>query len=37
MDLGVGIRQHKAIFWICMVVAALGLWAFAYKAIPFIL
>jgi succinate dehydrogenase / fumarate reductase cytochrome b subunit len=37
MDLGVGIRQHKAVFWICMAVAAVVLWAFAYKAIPFIL
>ena len=37
MDLGVGIRQHKAVFWACMVVAAAALWLFAYKAIPFIL
>jgi succinate dehydrogenase / fumarate reductase cytochrome b subunit len=37
MDFGVGIRQHKAVFWICMVVAAGILWVFAYKAIPFIL
>ncbi len=37
MDAGVGIRQHKAIFWACMVVAAGVLWVFAYKAIPFIL
>lgn len=37
MDFGVGIRQHKAVFWVCMVVAAAILWAFAYKAIPFIL
>jgi succinate dehydrogenase / fumarate reductase cytochrome b subunit len=36
MDLGIGIRQHKAVFWICMVVAAGILWAFAYKAIPYI-
>ena len=25
------------IFWICMIVAAAAVWAFAYKAIPFIL
>ena len=37
MDLGVGIKQHKAVFWACMVLAAAVLWAFAYKAIPFIL
>ena len=37
MDAGVGIRQHKAIFWACMVVVAAVLWVFAYKAIPFIL
>ncbi len=37
MDFGVGIRQHKLIFWICMIVAAAAVWAFAYKAIPFIL
>jgi succinate dehydrogenase / fumarate reductase, cytochrome b subunit len=36
MDLGIGIRQHKAVFWICMVVAAGILWAFAYKTIPYI-
>ena len=37
MDLGVGIRQHKAIFWVCMLVAALALVAFAVKASSFIL
>ena len=37
MDFGVGIRQHKLIFWICMIVAAVAVWVFAYKAIPFIL
>jgi succinate dehydrogenase / fumarate reductase cytochrome b subunit len=37
MDFGVGIRQHKLIFWICMIVAAAAVWVFAYKAIPFIL
>jgi len=37
MDLGIGIRQHKAIFWICMLVAALTLCVFAIKASSFIL
>ena len=37
MDFGVGIRQHKLIFWICMIVAAAAVWVFAYEAIPFIL
>ena len=37
MDLGIGIRQHKAIFWICMLVAALTLCMFAIKASSFIL
>ena len=37
MDLGIGIRQHKAVFWACMAVVAAVLWVFAYKAIPFIL
>jgi succinate dehydrogenase / fumarate reductase cytochrome b subunit len=37
MDFGVGIRQHKLIFWICMIVAAAAVWVFAYKAVPFIL
>jgi succinate dehydrogenase / fumarate reductase, cytochrome b subunit len=37
MDLGVGIRQHKAVYWVCMVVAALALSGFAYKASHFIL
>ncbi len=32
MDLGVGIRQHKAVFWVCMVVAAAILSLFAWKA-----
>jgi len=36
MDLGIGIQRHKAMFWICMLVAIAVLWAFAYKAIPFI-
>ena len=25
MDLGVGVHRHKAIFWVCMLVAALSL------------
>jgi len=37
MDVGVGIRQHKAVFWACMLVAALALGAFAFKASSFIL
>lgn len=37
MDLGVGVRHHKLIFWVCMIVAATAVWVFAYKAIPFIL
>ncbi|MFA4965965.1 MAG: succinate dehydrogenase, cytochrome b556 subunit [Thermoleophilia bacterium] len=37
MDLGVGIRQHKVVFWACMIVAAAALWLFAYKTTPFIL
>ncbi|HEY5386732.1 MAG TPA: succinate dehydrogenase, cytochrome b556 subunit [Thermoleophilia bacterium] len=37
MDVGVGIRQHKAVFWVCMLVAALTLCAFAIKASSFIL
>jgi succinate dehydrogenase / fumarate reductase cytochrome b subunit len=32
MDLGVGIRQHKAVFWVCMAVAAAALSLFAWKA-----
>ncbi|NLE23291.1 MAG: succinate dehydrogenase, cytochrome b556 subunit [Actinobacteria bacterium] len=37
MDMGIGIRRHKAVFWACMLVAAATVWVFAYKAIPFIL
>jgi len=37
MDLGIGIKQHKAVFWICMLVAALALGAFALKASSLIL
>jgi succinate dehydrogenase / fumarate reductase cytochrome b subunit len=36
MDVGVGIHRHKAVFWVCMLVAALAVWGFAYKAIPLI-
>ena len=32
MDLGVGVQRHKAIFWVCMLVAALALALFAAKA-----
>ena len=37
MDLGIGIRQHKIVFWVCMVVAALALSLFAAKASSYIL
>jgi succinate dehydrogenase / fumarate reductase, cytochrome b subunit len=37
MDLNIGIERHKAVFWVCMVVAALTLSVFAYKASDFIL
>ena len=37
MDLGVGIRQHKAVFWVCMLVAAIALCLFAVRASSFIL
>ena len=37
MDFGVGIKHHKAVFWVCMLVAALTLCAFAFKASSFIL
>ena len=37
MDFGVGIRQHKAVFWVCMLVAAAALVLFAVKASSFIL
>ena len=36
MDFGIGIKRHKAVFWICMLIAAAAVWGFAYKAIPFI-
>jgi len=37
MDFGVGIKRHKAVFWVCMLVAALALGAFSIKASSFIL
>lgn len=37
MDFGLGIRQHKVVFWVCMLVAALALSAFAVKASSYIL
>jgi len=37
MDVGVGISRHKAVFWVCMLVAALVFCAFALKASSFIL
>jgi succinate dehydrogenase / fumarate reductase cytochrome b subunit len=36
MDFGIGVQRHKAVFWICMLIAAAAVWGFAYKAIPFI-
>ncbi|HET6496601.1 MAG TPA: succinate dehydrogenase, cytochrome b556 subunit [Thermoleophilia bacterium] len=37
MDLGFGLRRHKAIFWVCMALAALALGVFAFRASSFIL
>ena len=37
MDFGLGIKHHKAVFWVCMLVAALALGAFAFQASSFIL
>ena len=37
MDLGVGVHRHKAIFWVCMALAAAALAVFAYRASSFIL
>ncbi len=34
MDLGMGIREHKTVFWACMVVAAATLLVFAWQAWP---
>jgi succinate dehydrogenase / fumarate reductase cytochrome b subunit len=36
VDFGVGIRQHKAVFWVCMVAAAAALSLFAWKAVGLI-
>jgi succinate dehydrogenase / fumarate reductase cytochrome b subunit len=36
MDLGIGIRQHKTVFWVCMVVAAVTLAVFTWQAFPYI-
>jgi succinate dehydrogenase / fumarate reductase cytochrome b subunit len=36
MDCGVGIERHKAVFWVCMTVAAATLVAFAWAAAPHI-
>ncbi|MCX6373323.1 MAG: succinate dehydrogenase, cytochrome b556 subunit [Actinobacteria bacterium] len=37
MDVGVGVKRHKVVFWVCMLVAALTFCAFALKASSFIL
>lgn len=37
MDLGIGVRRHKAVFWVCMILAAAALGVFAFKASSFIL
>ena len=37
MDVGVGIKRHKVVFWVCLLVAALAFCAFALKASSFIL
>jgi len=34
MDLGIGIRAHKTVFWACMAVAAATLLVFAWQAWP---
>ena len=36
MDLGYCIHRHKAVFWVCMAVAAATLTVFAVKAAPHI-
>jgi succinate dehydrogenase / fumarate reductase, cytochrome b subunit len=36
MDLGIGIRAHKTVFWACMVVAAATLAVFAWQAFPYV-
>jgi succinate dehydrogenase / fumarate reductase cytochrome b subunit len=37
MDFGVGIKQHKIIFWVCMAITALCLALFAYVAFYFLI
>ena len=37
MDVGYGVKNHKAVFWVCMLVAVAILSLFAYKASTFIL
>ena len=34
MDLGIGIRQHKTVFWVCMAVAAVTLAVFSLAGVP---
>ena len=34
MDLGMGIREHKTVFWVCMAVAGATLAVFAWQAWP---
>lgn len=34
MDLGFGIRQHKLVFWVCMIAVAATLAVFAWQAWP---
>ena len=36
MDFGVGIKDHKIIYWMCMAVAAAALSVFAFKASSYI-
>ena len=36
MDMGFGIRSHKAVFWVCMLIAVATLGLFAYKAFAYI-
>jgi succinate dehydrogenase / fumarate reductase, cytochrome b subunit len=36
MDMGIGIERHKAVFWVCMAVAAATLAVFAWVAAPHI-
>jgi len=37
MDFGVGIKQHKIIFWVCMAITVLCLALFAYVAFYFLI